>query len=134
MQLVNSAREINDILEEQFGNCISTETIGLGTSGDTELENRPVTCDNVCEGRKDLLGMYISKSDEINSCLGVFTDLQNSGVHDILITCVDGLKGFPWCNCKCLPSDYGPALHRAPDTQLGQVCGQQESEGVRAGP
>lgn len=39
--------------------------------------------------------MYISKSEGANFWLGVFTDLQNRGVQDILIACVDGLKGFP---------------------------------------
>ena len=39
--------------------------------------------------------MYISKSDGANFWLGVLTDLQNRGVQDILIACVDGLKGFP---------------------------------------
>lgn len=64
-------------------------------------KNRPVTraIYNVlaltCEGRKELLGMYISKSEGANFWLGVLTDLQNRGVQDILIACVDGLKGFP---------------------------------------
>jgi transposase-like protein len=47
------------------------------------------------EGRKDLLGMYISKSEGANFWLSVLTDLQNRGVKDILIACIDGLKGFP---------------------------------------
>ena len=47
------------------------------------------------DGRKDLLGMYISKNEGANFWLNVLTDLQNRGVHDILIACVDGLKGFP---------------------------------------
>lgn len=47
------------------------------------------------EGNKDLLGMYISKNEGANFWLNVLTDLQNRGVHDILIACVDGLKGFP---------------------------------------
>lgn len=46
------------------------------------------------EGHKDLLGMYISKNEGANFWLNVLTDLQNRGVHDILIACVDGLKGF----------------------------------------
>lgn len=46
------------------------------------------------EGRKDLLGMYISHSEGANFWLSVFTDLQSRGVEDILITCVDGLEGF----------------------------------------
>ena len=47
------------------------------------------------EGRKDLLGMYISHSEGANFWLSVLTDLQNRGVKDILIACVDGLTGFP---------------------------------------
>jgi transposase, mutator family len=47
------------------------------------------------EGRKDLLGMYISKNEGANFWLNVLTDLQNRGVRDILIACVDGLKGVP---------------------------------------
>lgn len=47
------------------------------------------------DGKKDLLGMYISKSEGSNFWLSVLSDLQNRGVKDILITCIDGLKGFP---------------------------------------
>lgn len=46
-------------------------------------------------GHKDLLGMYVSHSEGANFWLGVLTDLQNRGVKDILIACVDGLSGFP---------------------------------------
>ena len=46
-------------------------------------------------GRKELLGMYISKSEGANFWLSVLTDLQNRGVNDILIACIDGLNGFP---------------------------------------
>jgi putative transposase len=47
------------------------------------------------EGRKDVLGLYISESEGANFWLQVLTDLSNRGVHDILIASVDGLKGFP---------------------------------------
>ena len=47
------------------------------------------------EGRKDLLGMYVAKSEGANFWLEVLTDLKNRGVEDIMICCVDGLKGFP---------------------------------------
>ena len=46
------------------------------------------------EGRKELLGMYVSESEGANFWLSVLTDLQNRGVMDILIVCIDGLKGF----------------------------------------
>ena len=47
------------------------------------------------EGHKELLGMYVAKSEGANFWLDVLTDLQNRGVEDIMICCVDGLKGFP---------------------------------------
>lgn len=45
-------------------------------------------------GYKDLLGMYISKSEGANFWLQVLTDLQTRGVKDILIACTDNLTGF----------------------------------------
>jgi putative transposase len=47
------------------------------------------------EGKKELLGIYLSDTEGAHYWLGVLTDLQNRGVKDILIACVDGLKGFP---------------------------------------
>ena len=47
------------------------------------------------EGKKDVLGLYLSESEGANFWLGVLTDLQNRGIKDILIACIDGLKGFP---------------------------------------
>src|SRR5690606_23675889 len=47
------------------------------------------------EGRKEIIGAYISESEGANFWLGVLTDLHNRGLKDILIACVDGLKGFP---------------------------------------
>jgi transposase-like protein len=46
------------------------------------------------EGKKELLGMYVSESEGANFWLSVLTDLQNRGVKDILIACIDNLKGF----------------------------------------
>lgn len=46
-------------------------------------------------GHKELLGMYVSQSEGANFWLTVLTDLQNRGVKDILIACIDNLNGFP---------------------------------------
>lgn len=46
------------------------------------------------EGRKHLLGMYISESEGSKFWLSVLTDLQQRGVKDILIACIDNLGGF----------------------------------------
>jgi transposase-like protein len=47
------------------------------------------------EGQKELLGMWLSETEGAKFWLAVLTELQNRGVKDILIACVDGLKGFP---------------------------------------
>ena len=47
------------------------------------------------DGKKELLGMWLSENEGAKFWLGVLTELQNRGVQDILIACVDGLKGFP---------------------------------------
>ncbi|HLV93041.1 MAG TPA: IS256 family transposase [Aequorivita sp.] len=46
------------------------------------------------DGRKQILGMYISESEGANFWLQVLTDLQNRGLEDILIACTDNLRGF----------------------------------------
>ncbi|GAC23726.1 probable transposase for insertion sequence element [Paraglaciecola mesophila KMM 241] len=47
------------------------------------------------EGHKELLGMWIAENEGAKFWLNVLTELQHRGVEDILIACVDGLKGFP---------------------------------------
>ena len=47
------------------------------------------------EGHKEVLGLWISEREGAKFWLSVLTDLQNRGVQDIFIACVDGLKGFP---------------------------------------
>lgn len=47
------------------------------------------------DGHKELLGIWIAKTEGAKFWLGIITELQNRGVKDIFIACVDGLKGFP---------------------------------------
>ena len=47
------------------------------------------------QGKKEILGLYLSESEGANFWLQVLSDLNNRGVKDILIASVDGLKGFP---------------------------------------
>jgi putative transposase len=46
-------------------------------------------------GNKELLGMWITENESSKFWLSVLTDLQQRGVKDIFIACVDGLTGFP---------------------------------------
>jgi putative transposase len=47
------------------------------------------------EGQKDVLGLWASANEGAKFWMSVLTDLKNRGVKDMLIVCVDGLKGFP---------------------------------------
>ena len=47
------------------------------------------------EGHKELFGLWLSENEGAKFWLNVLTELHNRGVKDILIACVDGLKGFP---------------------------------------
>lgn len=62
------------------------------------------------DGQKELLGMWLAENEGAKFWLNVLTELQNRGVKDILIACVDGLKGFP----EAIGSVY-------PETQI-QLC------------
>ena len=39
--------------------------------------------------------MWLSENEGAKFWLGILTELKNRGLDDILIACVDGLKGFP---------------------------------------
>ncbi|MBV9047938.1 MAG: IS256 family transposase [Solirubrobacterales bacterium] len=47
------------------------------------------------EGERDVLGMWFQETEGAKFWMQVLTDLKTRGVRDILICCVDGLKGFP---------------------------------------
>ncbi len=46
-------------------------------------------------GQKEVLGIWISETEGSKFWMHVLNDIKNRGVDDILIACVDGLKGFP---------------------------------------
>jgi putative transposase len=47
------------------------------------------------EGEKELLGLWVCRTEGAKFWLSVLTELQNRGLKDIFIACVDGLEGFP---------------------------------------
>lgn len=46
------------------------------------------------EGHKEVLGLWVSQNEGAKFWLRVLTELQNRGLEDILIACIDGLSGF----------------------------------------
>lgn len=61
-------------------------------------------------GKKEVIGLYINESEGAKFWLSVLTELSNRGVKDILIACIDNLKGFS----EAIASIY-------PDTEV-QLC------------
>jgi putative transposase len=47
------------------------------------------------EGRKELLGLWLSQNEGAKFWLSCLTDLKNRGLNDLFIACIDGLTGFP---------------------------------------
>jgi transposase-like protein len=61
-------------------------------------------------GKKELLGLWLNESEGAKFWLSCLTDLQNRGLRDIFVACIDGLSGFP------------EAIHAAyPQTKV-QLC------------
>ena len=60
------------------------------------LSKAAYTCLGIdIRGRKEILGIWIGENEGAHFWLGICNELKNRGVEDILIACVDGLKGFP---------------------------------------
>jgi len=47
------------------------------------------------EGNKEVLGLWIADTEGAKFWMSIITELKNRGLEDILIACIDGLKGFP---------------------------------------
>ena len=58
------------------------------------------------DGHKEVLGLWISENEGAKFWLSVLTELKNRGLDDILITCVDGLTGFPDAINTVYPKAY----------------------------
>lgn len=66
-------------------------------------------------GKKQALGLWSAESEGAKLWLSVLTELQNRGVADVLIVCVDGLKGFSASHRIGFSARDGSSLHRSPN-------------------
>lgn len=55
-------------------------------------------------GYKDILGIWVDEAEGAKFWLGICNDLKNRGVKEILIACMDGLKGLPQAIKTVFPS------------------------------
>ena len=86
------ARPLEDVYPIIYLDCIH---VSIRHEGRVHKKAIYVALGITMEGHKEVLGLWISKNEGAKFWLSVLTDLQNRGVQDVLIFCVDGLSGFP---------------------------------------
>jgi transposase-like protein len=106
-----SSTGISNITEKVISECQEWQTRALESlyaivffdalfykvKSDGKIKNKAVyTCLGIDKnGQKDVLGIWIYEQEGSHFWLNVLNELKSRGINDILITCVDGLKGFP---------------------------------------
>jgi len=65
-----------------------------GTNGRVSKHTIYVALGVSLEGKKELLGLWLSENEGAKFWLSCLTDLKNRGLNDIFVACIDGLSGF----------------------------------------
>jgi len=96
-KIVEKAIQWQNRMLEPFYPIIFFDAIFYKVKEDGKVQSKAAyTCLAIdLEGKKDLLGLWVVKTEGANFWHSIMTELKNRGVEDILIACVDGLKGFP---------------------------------------
>ena len=83
------------------------------------------------EDKKDALGLYTSENEGTKLWPQTLTQLHQRGVQDILISCIENLKGFAEAIETVCPRPKFSCVG-ASDPQLAQVRGLETSKGIYA--
>jgi putative transposase len=85
-------RPLEDIYPIVFLDCM---VIKVREGGAVQRRALYLALGVTLEGERDVLGMWFQETEGAKFWMQVLSDLKHRGVQDILICCVDGLKGFP---------------------------------------
>lgn len=86
----------NRVLEEIYPIVYFDATvIKVRNEGRVVNKNAYIALGINLDGMKDILGVWLEKTEGAKFWMGILTELKNRGVQDIFIACIDGLKGFP---------------------------------------
>ncbi len=85
-------RPLEDIYPIVFLDCM---VLKIREAGTVQRRALYLALGVTLEGERDVLGMWFQETEGAKFWMQVLTDLKTRGVQDILICCVDGLKGFP---------------------------------------
>jgi putative transposase len=85
-------RPLDDVYPVLFLDCL---VLKIREGGSVQRRACYLALGVSVEGDRDVLGMWFQETEGAKFWMQVLTDLKQRGVRDILIACVDGLKGFP---------------------------------------
>jgi putative transposase len=85
-------RPLEDVYPVLFLDAL---VLKIGEGGSVQRRACYLALGVTVEGERDVLGMWFQENEGAKFWMQVLTDLKQRGVGDILICCVDGLKGFP---------------------------------------
>jgi putative transposase len=85
-------RPLDDVYPVIFLDCL---VLKIRDGGTVQRRACYLALGITVEGERDVLGMWFEETEGAKFWMQVLTELKQRGVQDILICCVDGLKGFP---------------------------------------
>jgi putative transposase len=86
------SRALDRLYPILYLDCLMVKTREAGTAANRAIY---LAIGVNTDGIKEVLGLWTAPTEGAKFWLSVVTELKNRGVNDILIACVDGLKGFP---------------------------------------
>jgi putative transposase len=85
-------RPLDDVYPVVFLDCL---VLKIREGGSVQRRACYLALGVTVEGERDVLGMWFAETEGAKFWLQVLAELKQRGIRDILICCVDGLKGFP---------------------------------------
>ena len=87
-----ASRPLDDVYPIVFLDCL---VLKIREGGSVQRRACYLALGVNMEGERDVLGMWFQETEGAKFWMQVLTELKQRGIADILIACVDGLKGFP---------------------------------------
>jgi putative transposase len=85
-------RPLEDVYPVIFLDCL---VLKIREGGSVQRRACYLALGVTVDGDRDVLGMWFQETEGAKFWMQVLSELKQRGVRDILICCVDGLKGFP---------------------------------------
>jgi len=85
-------RPLEDLYPVVFLDCM---VLKIREGGSVQRRASYLALGITLDGDRDVLGMWFQETEGAKFWMQVLSELKHRGVQDILICCVDGLKGFP---------------------------------------